>query len=162
MSDVPAPPPFGFSLGPRSTTSELIARFVTGARDGFSPAAQVEGAVLVRGDEPLAIRLDDAMLVRDQVPEGAAPLRTALCRVLSHLGMTLVEPDTPLALVVESEVFARRGYEWGLWAHDPEQGRAALAARAAGDMPGILETHDTQQRDRTQLDAVLREIEEQL
>lgn len=162
INEVPIPPPFGSSLGPSYTTAELLARFVAGAREGSSSDAQIEEAVLVRGDEPLAIRLDGAMLIRDRVPEAMAALRATLCEVLAGLGMKLVEGDTPLALVVECEVFARRGYAWGLWARDLDQGRVALAARAAGEVPGILDDYDAQQQDQARIDAVLRMLEEDL
>lgn len=162
IGTLPHLPPFGSSRGSARTTKELLGGFVRGDRTGHSPDAQVEGAVLLSGDEPLAIRLDGAVLVRGQVGAEATALRAALCGELTAAGMVPVEEDTPLALVVEAELFARRGYPWDLWAHDPESGRAALAARAAGDMPGILEAHDRQSRENARIEAVLRELERDL
>lgn len=148
--------------GPTSATGGLVAAFARGATEGRSPDAQVEGPLLLVGDEPLAIRLDAAVLVRGVVPDEAAAVEAELVRVLSDDGMRLVEADTPLALIVEAEVFARRAYRWDLWARDAEQGRTALAARAAGDMPGILEADAARRRDEAAVDSVLREMERHL
>lgn len=154
--------PYGVSAGPSYTTDELLARFLAGDAVGSSPAAHLEGEVLVVGNDPLAIRLDGALLVRDEATEETADLRAALCTALAESGLSLVERDTPLGLIVESETFARRGYEWGLWARDLDEGRAALAARATPDMPGLLDWHEAHQHDQARTDAVLRQMEDDL
>lgn len=154
--------PYGVPAGPSYTTEELLARFLAGGSVGSSPEAHLEGEVLVAGDEPLAIRLDRALLVRDEVAADTADLRAALCTALAETGLSLVERDTPLGLIVESEAFSRQGFEWGLWARDLDEGRAALAARAAPDMPDLLDQHSAHQREQARTDAVLRQLEDDL
>lgn len=161
-SDSPFSLPYGVPAGPSYTTDELLARFLAGDAAGSSPEAHLEGEVLVAGDEPLAIRLDGALLVRDEVAAATADLRAALCTALAETGLSLVERDTPLGVIVETEAFARHGYEWGLWARDLDEGRAALAARAAPDMPGLLDQHQAHQHEQARTDAVLRQLEDDL
>lgn len=157
MSDVPLPPPFGAHRGPRVTTSELFARWLDGSPGGVCDEAHLERSMLVAGDHPLAIRLEGAALVRDLVPEGVTELRGALERFLEGEGMRLTEQDSPLGALVGIEVSGLRGDAWNLWAADPEEGHAALARRAVGDMPGLLDD-DAAQR-RAEVDAALAEIE---
>lgn len=156
------PLPYGLPSGPECSLVELVAGFVAGWSAGSSPAAHIEYEALVAGPEPIAIRLDDAMLVRQEVIEEAADVLTALQRALSAAGMELAERDPPLAPIVETEVLGRRGDEWDLWAHDPKRGQQTLVARAAGDMPGLLEIHEEQQAEQARVAEVLRHIEDQL
>lgn len=160
MSDIPLPPPFGASHGPTVTTSQLLARWLDGATDGHCGQAHVEGCLLVVGDHPLAIRLDGAVLVRDETPGDVDAMRAVLRRFLEGAGMELVEADTPLGAMVGIEVSGLRGDAWTLWALDAAEGHAALARRAVGDMPGLMGSapSDIVQR-RAEIDATLAEIE---
>lgn len=160
MSDLPLPHPFGAPRGPQLTTPELLARWMEGSTAGMSPEAHLEGALLLAGDHPLAIRIDGAVLVRDQVPGPVTGLRRQLERFLAGEGMRLVEEDAPLGALVGIEVSGLRGDAWSLWARDPEEGQAALIARAAADMPGLADNEDA--RRRAEVDATLAEIERRL
>lgn len=157
MSDLPLPHPFGAPRGPRVTTPELLARWVDGSTAGVSPDAHLEGALLLAGDHPLAIRMEGAVLVRDQVPGDVAALRGTLERFLESEGLQLVEEDAPLGALVGIEVSGLRGDAWSLWARDPDEGRAALVQRAAADMPGLLDGDEA--RRRAEVDSTLAEIE---
>lgn len=157
MSDIPLPPPFGASHGPTVTEGQLLARWMDGERNGVCAVAHLEGCLLVVGDHPLAIRIDGAVLVRDEVPGDVGGMRSTLERFLEGAGMALVEPDSPLGALVGIEVAGLRGDAWSLWARDADEGQAALARRAVGDMPGLLDS-DAAQR-RAEVDAALAEIE---
>lgn len=160
--DVPLPPPFGRPAGPSCTTEELLARYLDGAGAGSSPQARVEGCVLSAGDEPVAIRLEGAVLVRDELAAEAASVRAGLHEALRAGCMEPVEEDTPLAGIVEIEVVGRRGDAWSLWAADPDRGRRILAARAAGDMPGLLEAEAARRAEEAETDATLSRLEREL
>lgn len=158
MSDLPLPHPFGVPRGPEVTTPELFVRWAGGSTAGVSPEAHIEGALLLAGDHPLAIRVEgDAALVRDQVPGDVAALRARLERFLESEGLHLIEQDAPLGALVGIEVSGLRGDAWSLWGRDPEQGQAALVRRAAADMPGLLDSDEA--RRRAEVDASLAEIE---
>lgn len=160
MSDVPLPPPFGASPGPQVPTSELFERWIEGETAGACSEAHLEGPMLVAGDHPLAIRIDGAVLIRDQVPGDVGAMREALEQFLHDAGMALVEEDAPLGALVGIEVSGLRGDAWSLWARDPEEGQAALVRRAAPDMPGLLDDDSAQRR--AEIDAALAEIERRL
>lgn len=162
MTDVPLPPPFGRSAGPSCTTEQLLVSYLDGAGSGHSPQARVEGCVLRAGDEPVAIRLDGAFLVRDKLPADAAPVRERLHEALARSLMELVEEDTPLAGIVEIEVVGRRGDAWSLWARDADVGRKILAERAAGDMPGLLDAEEARRAEEAETAATLSRMERDL
>lgn len=160
MTDVPIPFSYGKPAGPQWPTAELAGRYVEGARTGHSPDARLEGSVLLAGDEPVAMRLDGAMLVRDAVPDTAAGVRRTLCAALHDADMHLVEPDTPLGNIVEIEVLGRRGDAWSLWACDADEGRRVLAARAAGDIPGLVDADEVRRAREAELQDTLSRLEQ--
>lgn len=153
------PLPYGLPPGPACTTPELAARFVDGGRSGSSPEAHIELTAVYAGAEPVAMRVDDVVLVREDASPAAHPVVEALRDALSAAALELVEADTPLAVIVETETFGRHCYAWGLWAADAEQGRQSLADHAAGDMPGLLAHHERQQQHQAEVDAVLAELD---
>lgn len=160
MADMPLPHPFGAPRGPEVTTPELFVRWAGGSEAGVSPEAHIEGALLLAGDHPLAIRVEGAVLIRDHVPDDVHALRGQLERFLEGEGLQLVEEDAPLGALVGIEVSGLRGDAWSLWAQDPEEGHAALVRRAAADMPGLLDSDEA--RRRAEVDATLAEIERHL
>lgn len=163
MSDRPLPPPFGVPEGPALDTPQLLAEYLSGATCGYSADARLEGPLMRAGRDPLAIRLQEGvLLVRAEVAESARAVRAALEEAMAGAGIGLVEGDTPLAGIVEIEVVGRRGDMWDLWASDADRGRAALVERAAGDMPGLLEAERAQREDAARIDATLSEIERDL
>lgn len=159
MTDVPLPFSYGRSEGPECPTEELVGRYLDGARTGYSTDARLGGVVLYARDEPVSMRLDGALLVRDAVPDTAAGVHAALCAALQAAGMQLVEADTPLANIVEIEVVGRRGDAWSLWAADPDEGRRVLAARAAGDIPGLVDADADRRADEARMEDTLSRLE---
>lgn len=160
---VPLPPPFGVPSGPSWASEQLLEHYVAGAQAGSSPDARIERAVLMsRGevDQPVAIHLGAAVLLRDAELPDVAALRSALEQALHAAGMVLIERDATLAGVVGIEFTGLRGEAWSLWARDAEEGHAALAQQAAGEVADMLD-HDDARR-RAEVDAALDEIERQL
>lgn len=157
LDDRLSPPPFGLRDGPSLPTTELLSAYLAGAQTGSSPDAYIDGPVLMAHDHPLAVRPDVAMIVRDEVPAVAHPVHAALCRALEASGMRLVESQSVLAGAVALELTAPRGFEWDLWARDPDLAREVLVRRALGDVPSGLEV-DTA-HPPAEMDAVLDQIE---
>lgn len=157
----PIPPPFGVPRGPTLSTSDLLSAYLVGATAGSSPDAHIEGAVLMGSDHALAIRLDVAVIVRgDDVPPVAADVYAELCRALEAHGMALVEGQSVLAGAMASELAAPRGFEWTLWARDPDEARAELTRRAmAAEMPRLGEAGLALDRVEADIESLLREIE---
>ncbi|HVM00962.1 MAG TPA: hypothetical protein VM324_16855 [Egibacteraceae bacterium] len=164
MTDLP--PPYGRPRGPSLARPELLAAFLSGADAGSAPDAHIEGAVLMSGHQPVAMRIVRAVLVRSaEMTEDADAVRAALCATLRQAGADLVEQDAPLANLVEIELVGRRADPWDLWAQDAQEGRAELARRALGDMPdavGILEEDKARRQAQSEIDAALSEIEREL
>lgn len=159
LDDRPFPSPFGIPAGPALSTPQLLSAYLTGAQVGSSPDAHIEGPVLMASDHPLAIRTDVAVLVRDEMPPVAQPLHAALCRALEAAGMVLTEGESVLAGALAMELAAPRGFEWSLWAEDPEEARAVLVGRAIGDLPAIPQADAPSDVAEPEIDAVLRRIE---
>lgn len=160
MSDLPLPLPYGVPRGPQLPTQLLFARWLEGSSTGACSDAHVEGSLLVAGDHPLAIRIDGAVLVRDVTPGEIETTRRALEGFLASAGLELIEEDAALGALVGIEVSGLRGDAWSLWARDADAGQAALVRRAAGDMPGLLDTGEADRR--AAVDAALEEIERRL
>lgn len=156
--DRPFPAPYGAPSGPSLTTSGLLAAFLAGARTGSSPDGHIEEAMLLACDHPLAIRLDVAMLVRDEVPPVARAMQVALCRSLAAAGMALLEEESVLAAALSMEMAAPRGYEWNLWARGGDDVRAVLISRAVGEDPGGLRG-DPEGWEQVDIDGALEAIE---
>lgn len=151
-------PAFGIPRGPTLSTGALLSAYLAGATTGSSPEACIEGELLMAADHYVAVRLDVAMLVREEVHDAAAAVHAALCRALEAAGMTLAEEHSVLAGAMASELAVPRGFEWNLWAHDPDSALIELTHRAAGDLPNLSDAH-TARRDEGETDAILREIE---
>lgn len=156
------PPPYGASDPdePPLTPAGLLSAFVQGAQRGTAGSWRVEGPLLVGRDTPLAIRLEDAALVRQDLPPGAEDLRQACAEALAQANMRCVEQRTVLGHVVGIEVAGLRDAEWDLWAPDPETGHAALRARALGDVADRVDPEEPARREREA--ASLAEIERDL
>lgn len=164
MSDPrPLPPPFGVPQGPTLPTAELLGAYVSGATTGSSPEAHIEGTVLMGSDHLLAVRVGEAFLVRgDDVPAVATAVHGALCRALEAAGATLMAGESVLAGAVAGELAVPRGFEWTVWARDPDTARAELIRRATSDLPNLGEAGASSWRIDADFDAVRREIESDL
>lgn len=156
----PLPPPFGVSRGPSWPTAKLLVAYREGAAAGSSADAHIEGLMLMASDHPVAVRVGDAFIVRgDDVPAVAAGVHAALCRVLQAAGIDLAPDESVLAGAVASELAVPRGFEWTLWARDPDATRTELLAWAIGDMPALGESGWAPKPADAEIDAVLRDIE---
>ncbi|HVM13988.1 MAG TPA: hypothetical protein VM287_06635 [Egibacteraceae bacterium] len=172
MSDPPpSPPPFGAPTGPRLSTPELVAHYLDGATTGASPDAEVSGELLTADEHAVAVRLDGAVLVRlhlpgvQHLPPEVLAVRQHLEEALSAFGMVLTDEDSVLGGIVGIEVAGLRGEAWSLWAHDPEQGQAALARRALGevaDVSGLLDADRARRQEEAEVQATLAELEREL
>lgn len=158
MPEEPFPLPFGLSAGPAMSTPELLSAYLAGAAAGSSPDAHIEDPVLLAHDHLVAVRFDDAILVRTEVPQAAQQVRMAVCASLEAAGMTLVERESVLAGAAAVELAVPRGFEWDLWARDAERARQSLVRRALGEVVGLAGAD----ADRTWAEADTRTVLEEL
>lgn len=155
----PYPTPFGMPGGPALSTPALLSAFLSGAGAGSSPEAHIEDPLLLASDHPIAIRTDGAVLVRDDAPPVAEGVRALLCRELAAAGMVLADGESVLAAALASELAAPRGYEWNLWAHDPDEARAVLTHRAIGVLPGLFQTDTASWEAAAEMDALIERFQ---
>lgn len=158
----PMPPPFGVPAGPSYSTPDLLRAYLQGAVVGSSADAHIEEPTLLAHDHVVALRLDVAVLVRDDVPSVAEPVRALLYRALEDAGMTAVNDSGVLAGAVASELAAPRGFEWCMWARNPDTAQTELARRAVEGMVDPVALDAARQQTEAEMDAILRRLEEDL
>lgn len=150
-----------FGSDPRELDREALLRaFVEGARSGTSERLFIEGDTLsAEMCAVLAIRVEDVMLVRTDLPSGTEDLVDALKDVLSAAGLREVDPDALLGTTVGIELGAARHAAWALWAADAAHGHAVLQRRALGEGITIDEAAVSE---RAAIDATLQSLERSL
>lgn len=158
----PVPPPFGVPAGPTYSTSGLLRAYLQGAVVGSSADAHIEEPTLLAHDHVVALRLDVAVIVRTDLPEIAWPVRILLQQELEGAGMVPVEDSAVLAGAVASELAAPRGFEWRLWARDPDSAQAELARRAVEGAIDVAALDAARRAAEAEMDAVLRRLEDEL
>ena len=155
----PLQPPFGMAAGPSMATPELLSAFLAGATTGVSPDACIEDAILMGSDHYVAVRVDVAYLVRNEVHADAEAVHAELCAALDAAGLVLVEENSILAGAMAGEMAVPRGFEWDLWARDADEACFSLTQLAAGDLPSLGDAAVVQRWDQANVEAVLRDIE---
>ncbi len=128
-------PPFADPGGPAYDDGALVAAFLRHEPVGHSPRFHIEGPVLLADREvPAAICLPPCVvLVRRDLPDGSVDVRTTIERVLESEDLSLLDPETPLAVPVALQIVGLRLSNWDLWGTDLDEAFAAVRRVAIGE-----------------------------
>jgi hypothetical protein len=140
MSDWPLPPLYE-PRGPRDTDEEVVRAFLR--HEGPSPHSDrlhVEDRVLrVDGDMPLALWVGPrTVLVLFDVPDDMVDIRTSVADALAAEGLTLLDEQQPLGIVVGMQLVGARTVTWDLWGADIDEAFADLRKAAMGGDDDML------------------------
>lgn len=96
--------------------------------------------LLVDRDVPLALRLGlgRTVLLRIDLPDDAATLRTGVEAVLTAGGLRLLDEDTQLGIAVGVQLVGLRMSTWDLWGADIDDAFADLRTAAVGGSGDVL------------------------
>ncbi len=133
MSDWPLPP-YVEPRGPEGDDGAVVRAFLSGDIPPHSARLHVEGPVLlVDRDVPLALRLSPtAALLRIDVGDDLAGVRSEVAELLTGEGLTLLDEDSPLGIAVGVQLVGARASTWDLWGADLDEAFAALREAAVG------------------------------
>ena len=140
MSDWPLPPLYE-PRGPRDTDEEVVRAFLR--HQGPSPHSDrlhVEDRVLrVDGDMPLALWVGArTVLLLFDVPEEMVDIRASVAGALTSEGLTLLDQQQPLGIVVGMQLVGARTVTWDLWGADIDEAFADLRTAAMGGEDDML------------------------
>ncbi len=140
MSDWPLPPLYE-PRGPRDTDEEVVRAFLR--HQGPSPHSDrlhVEDRVLrVDGDMPLALWVGPrTVLLLFDVPEEMVDIRASVAAALTAEGLTLLDEQQPLGIVVGMQLVGARTVTWDLWGADIDEAFADLRTAAMGGEDDML------------------------
>ncbi len=140
MSDWPLPPLYE-PRGPRDTDEEVVRAFLR--HQGPSPHSDrlhVEDRVLrVDGDMPLALWVGPrTVLLLFDVPEEMVDIRASVAAALTSEGLTLLDQQQPLGIVVGMQLVGARTVTWDLWGADIDEAFADLRTAAMGGEDDML------------------------
>lgn len=140
MSDWPLPPLYE-PRGPRDTDEEVVRAFLR--HQGPSPHSErlhVEDRVLrVDGDMPLALWVGPrTVLLLFDVPEEMVDIRDSVAAALTSEGLTLLDEQQPLGIVVGMQMVGARTVTWDLWGADIDEAFAELRTAAVGGEDDML------------------------
>ena len=140
MSDWPLPPLYE-PRGPRDTDEEVVRAFLR--HQGPSPHSErlhVEDRVLrVDGDMPLALWGGPrTVLLLFDVPEDMVDIRASVADALVGEGLTLLDEQQPLGIVVGMQLVGARTVTWDLWGADIDEAFAELRKAAMGGDDDML------------------------
>jgi len=140
MSDWPLPPLYE-PRGPRDTDEEVVRAFLR--HEGPSPHSDrlhVEDRVLrVDGDMPLALWVGPhTVLVLFDVPDDMVDIRAAVTDALAAEGLTLLDEQQPLGIVVGMQLVGARTVTWDLWGADIDEAFGELRKAAMGGDDDML------------------------
>jgi hypothetical protein len=140
MSDWPLPPLYE-PRGPRDTDEEVVRAFLR--HQGPSPHSErlhVEDRVLrVDGDMPLALWVGPrTVLLLFDVPEEMVDIRASVAAALTSEGLTLLDEQQPLGIVVGMQMVGARTVTWDLWGADLDEAFADLRTAAVGGEDDML------------------------
>ncbi|MGI8807494.1 MAG: hypothetical protein ACR2KK_06580, partial [Acidimicrobiales bacterium] len=105
-----------------------------------SERLHVEDRVLrVDGDMPLALWVGPrtVLLVFD-LPDGLVDIRAAVADALAAEGLTLLDEQQPLGIVVGMQMVGARALTWDLWGADIDEAFADLRKAAMGGDDDML------------------------
>ncbi|MGH9182674.1 MAG: hypothetical protein ACRDZ9_02475 [Acidimicrobiales bacterium] len=113
----------------------MVRAFARGQEAGWSTRFHVEDPVLVTGgDVSAALRIGPStVLVRADLPDEVRGAKVAVEAGLEDEGLTMFDPETPLAVPVALQLAGLRLSSWDLWGADIDQAFAALRAGAVGE-----------------------------
>ncbi len=140
MSDWPLPPLYE-PRGPRDTDEEVVRAFLR--HEGPSPHSDrlhVEDRVLrVDGDMPLALWVGPrTVLLLFDVPDEMVDIRASVAEALVGEGLTLLDEQQPLGIVVGMQLVGARTVTWDLWGADIDEAFADLRKAAVGGDDDML------------------------
>ncbi len=140
MSDWPLPPLYE-PRGPRDTDEEVVRAFLR--HEGPSPHSDrlhVEDRVLrVDGDMPLALWVAPrTVLLLFDVPDDMVDIRASVADALVGEGLTLLDEQQPLGIVVGMQMVGARTVTWDLWGADIDEAFAELRKAAMGGEDDML------------------------
>ena len=134
MSDWPLPPLYA-PRGPRDTDEEVVRAFLRQQRPyPHSERLHVEDRVLrVDGDMPLALWVGPrTVLLLFDLPDGTIDIRDSVAAALAKEGLTLLDEQQPLGIVVGMQMVGARTLTWDLWGVDIDESFADLRNAAMG------------------------------
>ena len=140
MSDWPLPPLYE-PRGPRDTDEEVVRAFLR--HQGPSPHSDrlhVEDRVLrVDGDMPLALWVGArTVLLLFDVPDDMVDIRATVASALTSEGLTLLDEQQPLGIIVGMQMVGARSLTWDLWGADLDESFADLRIAAVGGEDDML------------------------
>ena len=140
MSDWPLPPLYE-PRGPRDTDEEVVRAFLR--HQGPSPHSErlhVEDRVLrVDGDMPLALWVGPrTVLLLFDIPEEMVDIGASVAAALTSEGLTLLDQQQPLGIVVGMQLVGARTVTWDLWGADIDEAFADLRTAAMGGEDDML------------------------
>ena len=128
-------PPFGAPTGPQVADTEVVTRFIEGARTGHSSNFHIEDGVLLADRmTPASLRLSiGALLIRTDIPCPELELGAKE----NELHRVVVDP--PLATVISLQMLGLPAASWDLWTHDSiDAGSALENAAMSGTDDGFM------------------------
>ena len=128
-------PPFADPGGPAYDDGALVVAFLRHEPAGHSARFHIEGPVLLADREvPAALILGPSVvLVRRDLPDGPEDARTTIERALASEDLSLLDPETPLAVPVALQIVGLRLSSWDLWGTDLDEAFAAVRRVAVGE-----------------------------
>lgn len=134
MSDWPLPPLYQ-PRGPRDTDEEVVRAFLR--QQGPTPHSErlhVEDRVLrVDGDMPLALGVGPrTVLLLFDLPDDVVDIRASVADALAGEGLTLLDEQQPLGIVVGMQLVGARTLTWDLWGADIDEAFDDLRRAAMG------------------------------
>ena len=140
MSDWPLPPLYE-PRGPRDTDEEVVRAFLR--HHGPTPHSErlhVEDQVLrVDGDMPLALWVGPrTVLLLFDLTDDLVEIRQNVADALTGEGLTLLDEQQPLGIVVGMQLVGARTLTWDLWGADIDEAFADLRKAAVGGDDDML------------------------
>jgi hypothetical protein len=140
VSDWPLPPLYE-PRGPRDTDEEVVRAFLR--HQGPTPHSErlhVEDRVLrVDGDMPLALWVGPrTVLLLFDLTDEMVEIGAAVAAALAGEGLTLLDEQQPLGIVVGMQLVGARSLTWDLWGDDIDEAFADLRKAAMGGDDDML------------------------
>jgi hypothetical protein len=134
VSDWPLPPLYE-PRGPRDSDEEVVRAFLR--HQGPTPHSErlhVEDRVLrVDGDMPLALWMGPrSVLLLFDLTDEMVEIRATVAGALAGEGLTLLDEQQPLGIVVGMQLVGARSLTWDLWGADIDEAFADLRTAAMG------------------------------
>lgn len=134
MTDWPLPPLYE-PRGPRDSDEEVVRAFLR--HRGPTPHSErlhVEDRVLrIDGDLPLALWMGPrSVLLLFDLTDDLVEIRAGVADALAGEGLTMLDEQQPLGIVVGMQLVGARTLTWDLWGADIDEAFADLRTAAMG------------------------------